>query len=160
MKTTWRTLLVFLCLLATIDAAEPARTAPLHSGTNQDPNSWDLPLYLHLIAPRYYTDPPTPARRIVSTRIWLSKEFAVTVEDAPEATLAGKIDRVDGKSVPKELWGTFRSSKNWCDRSLELDEPARPTRVMFSSIVWSTVFVLSTNSDCRALLKKIDPELP
>lgn len=28
----------------------------------------------------------------------------------------------------------------------------------FSSVIWSTVFVLSTNSDCTALLKKIDSE--
>lgn len=116
-------LLIVGFLLVSVYAADHLGSEPRKTDTAQNSNSWDLRLYLHLLAPRYYTDPPTPAQRIVSTRIWLSKEFAVMLGDEPEPTLAGRIDRVDGKFVAKELWGKFRSSKNWCRRELNWTHP-------------------------------------
>jgi hypothetical protein len=118
----------------------------------------ETPLYMHLLAPRYYTDPPTPARRIVTTRIYLSQEFGVILDGDPNTTLSGRVDKDGGKFVAHQLQGVSNGTMNMFDGEMEFEKPIHSTRGMFSGGIFSAIFVLSTNADCTPLLRKIDPE--
>jgi hypothetical protein len=39
-------------------------------------------LFLHLLAPRAYTDPPVPAHRILTTRVYLFRDFSISVDNS------------------------------------------------------------------------------
>jgi hypothetical protein len=44
----------------------------------------DKALFLHLLAPRAYTDPPLPAHRIVTARVYPFQDFSISVGDTRE----------------------------------------------------------------------------
>jgi hypothetical protein len=39
----------------------------------------EKPLFLHLLAPRAYTDPPMPAHRILTARVYPFQDFSISV---------------------------------------------------------------------------------
>jgi hypothetical protein len=80
-------LLAIACLFAAVYSAEPAGSKTPETASTPP----DQPLYMHLLAPRYYTTPPMPARRIVTARIYLSQEFAVILDGDPNTTLSGRV---------------------------------------------------------------------
>src|SRR5947199_7853178 len=104
---------VMLCLLITGCASHQQHISASHAIENAQQAQTSpqcVPLYVHLISPRYYTDPPIPPKRIVSTRISLGQDFAVSVGElssasshsvggadpfsySGDAVLAGRIDR-------------------------------------------------------------------
>lgn len=117
----------------------------------------DQPLYLHLLALRYYTTPPIPAKRIVSARVYVGQSFAVSVNGDANTTLSGRIDREGGKFVGKKLSGTSHGTKNIFDGELKLETPTRARAGLSGSAIFGAVIVLSTNADCGAFIKMIDP---
>jgi hypothetical protein len=151
---------------------------PIHATTNspaasvnaaeKHPDQEDLPLFVHLISPRYYTDPPTPPKLIASTRINLGKDFAVghtgsgysfSVGGADpfgysgDAVLAGRVER-RGDVYWGRLLGCSNGTVNNFAGQMKLEHPVDSQGAFFSGGIWSVRFVLSTNSDCREFLKE------
>jgi hypothetical protein len=128
------------------------------------------PLFVHLISPRYYTDPPIPPRRIASTRIHLGKSFAVSVGEpssasiysvggadpfsySGDAVLAGRVEQ-RGNGYWGHMLGRSHTTLNNFAGPLELEKPVASQGGGFSGGIWSVQFVLSTNWDCRSFLKE------
>src|SRR2546422_788452 len=109
------------------------------------------PLFLHLLSPRYYTDPPTPPKCIVSTRIFLGEDFAVSVvspSGEPHEVLAGRLEQ-HGTDYFGRLTGRSHTTVNRFEGAMELDKPIESQGGFFSGGgIWRGRFVLSTNSDC------------
>ena len=129
-----------------------------------------IPLFIHLISPRYHTDPPIPPKRIASARISLGQDFAVSVgEPSPpsgytvggadpfsysgDAVLAGRIER-RGNVLWGHLLGRSHTTFNDFTGQMELEKPVVSQGGVFSSSIWPVQFVLSTNWDCRSFLKE------
>ena len=112
------------------------------------------PLYLHFLSPRVYGQQELPARKIATARVHLGRRFA---QGAPEPALCGRIDRQAGKYVAEELSGTIGGTKNLFWGEMSPEQPLRAKGVLAGSITFQGIFVLSTNSDCSAFLKVIDP---
>ena len=129
-----------------------------------------VPLFVHLIAPRYYTDPPIPPKRIVTTRISLGEDFAVSFDDSGsshsysvgglspysysgDAVLAGRVER-RGAIFFGHLLGRSHTSLNHFAGEMELEKAVESQGGGFSGGIWSVRFVLSTNSDCSFFLKE------
>ena len=140
---------------------------PEHARSDEHEN---IPLFVHLISPLYYTDPPIPPKRIVSTRISLGLDFAVSVSEpssasshsvggadpfnySGDAVLAGRIDR-RGNVFWGHLLGRSHTTLNNFAGQMELEKPVASQGGAFSSAIWSVQFVLSTNWDCRSFLKE------
>jgi len=134
-------------------AALSSNVKPLN---NQLQPSEDHRLFLHLIAPRYYTDPPIAPRRIVTTKICLSEDISVAVGEQGE-TLSGRIER-KGDKFSARLQGRSHSTLNFFEGDIELERPVSSRSGIFSGGIWSVQFVLSTNSDCGPFLKERDTE--
>lgn len=130
------------------------------------------PLFVHLLAPRYYTDPPIPPKRIVTTRISLGEDFAVSVGDsgfshshslggpdsysyAGDAVLAGRVE-LRGTKFFAHLVGLSHSTVNYYEGELELEALVHATRGSISGGIWSVYFALSTNSDHSAFIDRLD----
>ena len=128
------------------------------------------PLFVHLISPRYYTDPPNPLKRIVTTRITLGEDFAVSLGDSGfshsysvggpnpysysgDAVLAGRVER-RGTNFWGHLLGRSHSTMNHFAGEMLLEKVHESQGGSFSGGIWSVRFVLSTNSDCSLFLKE------
>ncbi len=143
---------------ASDDAPRPQTSAP------------SVPLFVHLMAPRYYTDPPIPPKRIATTRISIGEDFAVSFGDpglshsysvggldpysySGDAVLAGRIEQ-RGAKLFAHLLGVSHSTVNTFAGEVEIEKPVASTSAIFSSMIWSVRFVLSTNFDCSLFLKE------
>src|SRR5689334_7595059 len=118
--------------------------------------SGEKPLFLHLIDPGAYTDPPGPSHRILTARVYPFQDFSIAIGDSEnpfatpwdgaatspiwkadgspvprplqalwdsgDATLAGRIDVVDGKFVA-HLQGRNRTTVNYFHGPFELEKP-------------------------------------
>jgi hypothetical protein len=125
-------------------------------------------LFVHLIAPRYYTDPSTPPKRVATTRISIGEDFAVSFGDSnlysysvggPEpysysgdAVLAGRIEQ-RGARLFANLLGVS-GSLNVFAGEIEIEKPVWSQGVSIGGIGLQLRFVLSTNSDCNPFLKE------
>lgn len=78
-----RDLNILACFVLAIAASnDPGPQAP--QGTSRAQTGTNAPqdrLFLHLLAPRAYTDPPVPAHRIVTARVYPQQDFAVSIGD-------------------------------------------------------------------------------
>lgn len=160
------------CLLIAGCAGRQQLSEPQQSGDAQQVQTGAeaVPLFVHLISPRYYTDPQIPPKRIVTTRISLGQDFSVSVGDtgpshsysvggpdpysySGDAVLAGRVERC-GASFFAHLLGRSHSTVNHFVGQMELEKPAESQGGGFSGAIWSVRFVLSTNADCSVFLKK------
>lgn len=147
-------------MLLTSCEARRGTTQPEHDPADavsavhaMEPHSQNNPLFVHLIAPRYYTDPAIPPRRIVTTRITLSEEFFVALGDSGIGgeILSGRIECRDGRFFVR-LAGVSHSTKNVYEGEMELDKPVSSQGGIFSGTVWTARFVLSTNVNASPFL--------
>jgi hypothetical protein len=130
----------------------------------------NVPLFVHLMTPRYYTDPRIPPKRIATTRISIEEDFAVSFGDSGpshsysvggldpynysgDAVLAGRIEQ-RGAKLFAHLLGVSRSTVNTFAGELEIEKPVASQGALFSGAIWSVRFVLSTNFDCSLFLKE------
>jgi len=78
-----RDLKILACFVLAIAASSDPRTqaaqgaSPAQKGAIAPQDK----LFLHLLAPRAYTDPPVPAHRIVTARVYPQQDFAVSIGD-------------------------------------------------------------------------------
>ncbi len=162
LKSVILCLLIAGCASHAIDKARRARRA------QTSPQS--APLFVHLISPRYYGDPPIPPKRIVTTRISIGKDFAVSFCDSRssygysvggpnpysysgDAVLAGRVEQ-RGARFFAHLLGRSHTTVNRFEGEMEAEKAVEPQSGDFSGGIWSVRFVLSTNSDCSLFLKE------
>jgi len=127
-----------------------------------------VPLFVHLIAPRYYTEQPIPPKRIVTTRISIGEDFAVSFDEASfahsysvggpdpysysgDAVLAGRVEKRGAKFLA-HLIGLSHSTVNVFAGELELEKPVESQGGGFSGGIYRVWFVLSTNAQASAFL--------
>jgi hypothetical protein len=145
---------------------------------------------LHLLDPRTYTDPPTPAHRIVTARVHLFQDFSIIVGDpqnlfatpwegavtsplwskdgslkarplsplwnSGDATLAGRIEEVNGKFVA-HLQGFNRTTLNYFHGEIELEKPVYEQGAYYrSNAIHGVWFALSASPDCSAFLRALE----
>ena len=71
-----RVVVTLAALICTTLGSQSQQRAPQGQG---GVGAQDKPLFLHLVAPRAYTEPPSPAHRIVTGRIHPCQDFAIFV---------------------------------------------------------------------------------
>jgi hypothetical protein len=112
------------------------------------------PLFVHLLTPRYYTDPPIPPKCIATTQIRVGEDFAVSVgESVMNPVLAGRVEQ-RGNQFFARLSGRSHTTVNRFEGGIELEKPVESQGGGFSGSIWTVRFVLSTNSDCSVFLKE------
>jgi hypothetical protein len=119
-------------------------------------------IYLHLLAPRYYTDPPMPARRIVTATVRLAANGKDSVGHPVfdgDKVLAGRVERRGGRLFA-HLKGQSLSTFNYFDGEMEMEKLAEPTFYACTGTIFLAYFVLSTNSDCGLFLGRLDRPEP
>ena len=164
---------VMLCLLITGCASHRQHISASHAIDNAQQaqtSPQSVPLFVHLISPRYYGDPPIPPKRIVTTRISIGKDFAVSFGDSRssysysvggpnlysysgDAVLAGRVEQ-RGARFFAHLLGRSHTTVNRFEGEMEAEKAVEPQSGDFSGGIWSVRFVLSTNSDCSLFLKE------
>jgi hypothetical protein len=109
-------------------------------------------LYLHLLTPTYFWTPPTPPKRVVTTRVHLSEEIEVTTD---KSYLAGKIERRGQKYFGKLGGSAGSQTQNRFEGELPLEKIVSSQGGGFGSMILSARFVLSTNSDSKPFLDEL-----
>jgi hypothetical protein len=160
-------LLIIGCATHQLQRSENQGT---HNAQQAHTSPQSVPLFVHLISPRYYTDPPIPPKRIVTTRVRLGKDFAVALGDpgsshsysvggqnpfsySGDAVLFGRIER-RGTAYWGHLLGLSHTTLNNFAGEMELGKPVESQGAAFSGAIWSVRFVISTNADCSPFLKE------
>src|SRR6266571_4182580 len=151
---------VILCLLITGCASHQQQISASHAIDNAQQaqtSPQSVPLFVHLISPRYYTDPPIPPKRIVTTRISLGEDFAVSLGDpgsshsysvggqnpysySGDAVLSGRIER-RGAAYRGHLLGLSHTTLNHFAGEMQLGKPVESQGATFSGGIWSVRFV-------------------
>jgi len=164
---------MILCLLIAGCASNQQQISASHAIDNAQQvktSPQSAPLFVHLISPRYYTDPPIPPKRIVTTRISIGEDFAVSFGDSSsshsysvggpnpysysgDAVLAGRLERRGAKFFA-HLLGRSHTTVNRFEGEMEGETAVESQGGGFSGGIWSVRFVLSTNSDCSLFLKE------
>ena len=147
---------VMLCLLITGCASHQQHISASHAIENAQQAQTSpqcVPLYVHLISPRYYTDPPIPPKRIVTTRISIGEDFAVSFGDASsshsysvggpnpysysgDAVLAGRVERRGAKFFAR-LLGRSHTTVNRFEGEMEGEKAVESQGGGFSGGIWS-----------------------
>jgi hypothetical protein len=108
-------------------------------------------LYLHFLEPTNYVTNPPSAECLLTTRIRLGRHFQSGVTGK---SVSGCIESRAGKLVAS-LSGSYGPSTGGFEGEVELEKPFTPNRgYVFSSMVFLTYFVVSTNSDGKLFLAR------
>lgn len=153
-------LLGFGCASRDRLVAAPAETPKIRAREHAQDRPEPI-LYLHLLAPRYHADPPIPPQRILTTRVCLNEDMTIAV-GAQGEVLSGRIEK-HGDKFYARLQGKSVTTMNRFDGEMALDRLEVSQGGGFSSAIWSVLFLLTTNSDCSPVLRRLDgpfdPEL-
>ncbi len=121
----------------------------------------ELTLYLHVFSPRYYTEPPKPPERMLTTKVCVNADIFVAI-GAQGETFSGTIE-ADGEKFYARLQTKSSMTLNWFEGEMALDRFEVSQGALSSGGFASVFFVLSRSSDYSAFLRKLegpfDPEL-
>ena len=80
-----------------------------------------VPLYLHVFSPRYYTDPPKPPERILTMQVRSNAALFVAVGTRDE-TVSGKIESTENEEhFHARIWTKSATSLKCFDGEMALD---------------------------------------